>query len=128
MNGIKPVLKNNKISLIELMITVAVMGIIVAIGYPIYTDYIETARVGALRSNIESIRLLEEDFKLSTGSYVAGTYDPADPDNAAGLKEVLGWQPRTASDNITYVIILSSNGFTVTATDDDGHSLAVPFP
>ena len=129
MNVIRPKLKSNGVSLIELMMTVAVMGIIIAIGYPMYNDYVETASLGVMRSNMESVRLFEEDYKLSMGSYTAGTYDPGDPDNAAGLKKVLGWEPRTAGDHITYVVSgVTATGFTITATDENGHSVSEAFP
>mgnify|MGYP001427698800 FL=1 len=129
MNGIKPMLKSSGVSLIELMIAVAVIGIVSAIAIPMFSDYSDTARQGVMRNNIETIRLFEEERKLSEGAYVAGTYDPADPDDAAGLKTVLGWEPRTTDDNITYVIDnVTSNGYRVTATDTEGNTVSVTSP
>jgi prepilin-type N-terminal cleavage/methylation domain-containing protein len=105
-------------TLIELMVTVAIIGIISAIAIPLFTDYLSDAGESVMLNNIESIRLFEEDLKLSDGAYVAGTYDPGDPDNSTGLKTVLGWEPRTSNDTVTYVVNnVTSNGFTVTATD-----------
>jgi len=111
------------------MIAVAVIGIIGAIAVPYFSDYMDTASQGVMRNNIESIRLFEEERKLSLGAYVAGTYDPADPDNGSGLKKVLGWSPRTTEDKITYVVDnVTSNGYRFTATGDDGSTVVVTSP
>jgi len=120
--------KADGFSLIELMIAAGVLGIILAIALPIYTDYMDTARVGVMNNNVETVRLFEEDYRLSEGTYVAGTYDPADPDAVGGLKAELGWEPRTGDDSITYVVALSGSGFTVTATNDSGETITKTYP
>ncbi|MFT4797247.1 MAG: prepilin-type N-terminal cleavage/methylation domain-containing protein [Candidatus Azotimanducaceae bacterium] len=114
-------MKQHGFSLIELMIAVGIIGIIAAIAMPAYQGYIATAREGTMVKNMETIRLFEEEQRLSNGSYVAGTYDPGDPDNASGLKTLMGWSPRTTTDEITYVVDnVSADGFRITATHTDG--------
>ena len=109
------------VSLIELMVAVGIIGIISAIGFPLYQDYIETAQQGVMVESMETIRLFEEESRLSTGSYVPGTYDPADPDAATGLKAKIGWSPNTTTDEVTYVVDnVSANGFRITATHENG--------
>jgi type IV pilus assembly protein PilE len=120
--------KSTGFSLIELLVTLGVLSIVSAIAIPLYTDYIETARLGVMSTNIETIRLFEEDYRLSESVYIAGTYDPADPDAAGGLKADLGWEPRTDGEPITYVVVLAGGGFTVTATDSRGEAVTQTYP
>jgi len=71
--------KNRGVTLIELMIAVAIIGIIAAGAFPIYNDYIVTARSSVMVSNIQSIHLFQEERRLDRGEYVEGTYSPASP-------------------------------------------------
>lgn len=113
-------------SLIELMVTVAIVGIIAAIALPIYQDYVENARAGVLRDNVQTIVLLQESRRRDSGEFAEGTYVPggaATLSSAAGL----GWAPRTSSDLISYEVACTTDGgtalectrasgYTVTAT------------
>ena len=117
-------------SLIELMIAVGVIGIIAAISFPMYQDYVSTARVAVMTDGIQSIRLFEEERRLEKGEYVEGTYNPSSPNAAGGLKEQLGWEPRNPVDVITFVVTCTtdatpqectrSSGYTITATHAEG--------
>ncbi len=120
-------------SLIELMITIAIIGILAAIAIPFYTDYQVSARAGVSQSNIQSIHLLQQDRRREFGQYVEGTYVP---DGATTLTTMLGWEPRTVSDQITYVVTCATAGaragecsrtsaYTVVATHANAPSEAI---
>lgn len=108
-------------SLIELMIAVAIIGIVAAVATPLYTDYIETSKKAVLTQNIQALRLMEEEARLSQGAYQAGTFDPANPNAAGGLKETIAWNPGPDNDGITYVVDqVTATSFRVTASYADG--------
>jgi len=112
-------------TLIELMITVAVISIIAVIAMPLYRGYIESARKSVLTDNIQTIRLMQDDRRIDLGEYVEGVFDPK-PGGVKTLAVRLGWDPRKNRDVAKYEVICiadsgiegecaSSSGYTVTA-------------
>lgn len=58
-------------TLIELMITVVVLGILAAIAYPSYTSYVAQARRSDATINLSRIAALQEKFFTDCGRYAA---------------------------------------------------------
>jgi len=57
-------------TLVELMLVVAILGILTAIAYPMYRGYIKDAKKTEAKSNLETLRLLEEQYYADNGKYV----------------------------------------------------------
>ena len=96
------------------MIVVAVMAIIAAVAYPLYTAQTQKARRADAKITLESIAMAQERFYTINGSYAATvaalSTDPAVPDNA--------WQSSESTEGY-YDIALTqgtNQDFTVTAT------------
>ena len=95
-------------TLIELMIVVAVIGILATIAYPSYQDYIRKARRIDAQSVMLDIQLLQEKYRVNHVSY--------------GSLTDLGSFP---SDYYTFAISgNTASAYTITATAKSGTSQA----
>ena len=114
------------LSLLELMVAVAILGIIAAIALPLYRGYVESAATGALVNDIATMEVFQEDVMLRTGSYAEGTYDAQS--GVASLTDATGWRPR-ADTRVVYVVEEATpSSYRVTATDTDGRSICRVMP
>lgn len=101
-------------TLVELMIVVAILGILSAIAVPMYTGYISSSKKSEAKSNLETIRLLEEQYYSDRREYVGGA------DTAALVAGLPGFQPGSAASLFyVYSVTLANNNQEFTA-------LAVP--
>ena len=94
-------------TLVELMVTVAVIGLLAGIAVPTYNDYIVTSQNATARANAEQLAVFEEAYFYENGNtYVAGIYDvPAGTDTLSGPLE---WVPSGDRDIFRYVVTTGS--------------------
>ena len=59
-------------TLIELMIVVAIIGILAAVAIPSYQDYIVKAKMSKISSTVDPLKLAIAMFVQEQGSYVVG--------------------------------------------------------
>ncbi|MFZ6016412.1 MAG: type IV pilin protein [Nitrospirota bacterium] len=115
-------------SLIELLIVLVILGVLSAIAFPVYTGYIRSTARSEAKANLETLRLLEEQYFAERGCYYkpSGTCTNTTISGVTAIQGFLpGFQPgNEASLNFTYSIAITgtpaASGFTATATGKTG--------
>ena len=111
--------KEKGFTLVELLIIVAIIGILATIAIPMYNGTIKRSARTEAYSNLQTLRLLEEQFFAEHGCYhvTAAACDSLTVDGVANIQVTSflpGFQPGTESTlNFRYTI--------VTANDADGN-------
>ena len=72
-------------SLIELMVTVAILAILAGIAIPIYRNYTVSARATECANEVAALRLAEEEFFLINNTYFLGANVANLVANSAGV-------------------------------------------
>lgn len=100
-------------SLIELMIVIAILGIVAAIAIPAYGDYIIRAKVSGMIGAVDTVKHSVAEYRGVNGNLAE--IDPADPDatfTALGIDD-----PTDLSDAI--------NSIEFTKVDDDYMAIVI---
>jgi type IV pilus assembly protein PilE len=105
-------------TLIEVMITVAIVAILAAIAVPSYNEYIQRARITEATSNLADMRNKMEQYYQDNRSWTpgGGAIQPCNPGTVA---------PMPFSQNFTFTCDqLGPNTYRVVATGNPGSSMA----
>ncbi len=100
-------------SIIEVMIVVAILGILSAIAYPLYNRYLQSGQRSEATASLEQLRMLEEEFRSLNGTYgTDGTYvGTAAIQGPAATPFLPDWQPPNGGAGMVYnYCIVVSNG------------------
>lgn len=90
-------LNQNGFTMIELMIVVAIVGILASIAAPAYTNYVKKGKAAEATSTLADARVRMEQYFQDNRTYVGG------PCPAAGK-------------SFTYACVLAASTYTITAT------------
>jgi prepilin-type N-terminal cleavage/methylation domain-containing protein len=113
---------NRGFTLIELMITVAILAIISAIAIPAYTGYIKTAKLQEASNNFASLRIAQEEYFMENNTYFGGTDTATVEANSSGLwKAVKGSETAVA---FKYEVTASATTWSAIATGNLSGSTA----
>ncbi len=94
--------QNSGITLIDLVMMLAIIGILGVIALPIYQDYLHTARIAQMQEQVRRIQLLQEVRRGAQHAYVEGVWDRAG--GITSLGERLGWAPGLATEGVTFIV------------------------
>lgn len=108
-----PVAPQRGFTLVELMIVVAIIGILAAVALPAYNDYVRRGQIPEATSALSDYRVKMEQYFQDNRNYGTATC-------ASGTS--WGNFVRTGSKHFSYACALSNSGqgFTVTATGAAG--------
>ena len=104
-------------SLIELMVTIAVVFVLVAIAVPSYREYIRESTIATATANANTLRVPLEDYRLDNGTYiVAGDTSYTE----AELLTNFDWSPEGDKNAYTYAVTVTSVSWDVTVQHLNG--------
>jgi type IV pilus assembly protein PilE len=111
---------NKGFTLLELVITMGILGVVIAIGVPQYLGYADNARVGTIKNNLRSIYLQQQEYYQKNNAYYKTGATCSD---AASLINTNLFNGSTiiVNDKFTYCITQSTvDDFIATATEMSG--------
>jgi type IV pilus assembly protein PilE len=113
--------KDRGFTLIELMIAVAILAIVAAIAIPAYQGYIRESRLGAMRMNLDTLRIAVEAFRLDDA---AGSYGTVGKLDVSAIDTRFGWKPEGDSSDYSYIAdITGTTTYRICAASNVGASI-----
>lgn len=103
-------------TLIELMITVVIIGIIAAIAYPSYTRYMTQTRRSDAQIALMKIAAAQEKFYSDCGYYAASLATPRDCLTSTTGKLGFGTTSENGDYALSVAVTASSSQYAATAT------------
>lgn len=97
-------------SLVELMVTVAVISVLAGIAIPLYDGYVLEGKLVSIRTTLNGMRTPIEEYRLENGNYGPTA-------TLAGINAIKGqfdWTPSGDTGNFSYTVdIISTNSYDV---------------
>jgi len=97
--------KSKGFTLVEVVIAIAIIGILAAIAVPAYSEYIKQTHLNTAAQKAAHLQMLLDDYWEDNGTYVSG--------NDAALQAPLGWHP--GDSDIESTVTAGSTGSITTS-------------
>ena len=106
---------HNGFTLVELMVTVAILGVVASIAIPAYNGYIKTSHKSECNNEMAAIKLAESEFFLDNNAYFKGGNVGELTTNSGNI-----YSPSSAAaganSECDYSVAITTTTFTITAT------------
>ena len=109
-------------TLVELMVTVAILAVVASIAIPAYNGYIMTGHKTECQNEIASIKLAESEYFLDNNAYFAGADVSALETNSGNIYSA-STAAKSANSECDYSVAITANSFTITASPATGGHL-----
>ena len=114
-------------TLIELMITVAIIAILAAVAVPSYQDYVRRGKITEATSTLADLRIKMEQYYQDNRTYIDGPCAPP-----AGIAKYFNFECSSGPSEDTYTIKATGiaaqgmNGYSYTIDQNNAKTSTVP--
>jgi type IV pilus assembly protein PilE len=117
--------RNSGFTLIELMITIAIVAILAAIALPSYSDYVEKSKLRTAQSDVVALAAVMSNIRQRTLAYhaVSPAEDPKAVTTVVNGNNVLifdSWVPASEAGDFTFTVESTAITYTLVATGISG--------